>query len=176
MSPAHLAYDVRSPPDRPAVWVCAKCGSEIDEACDPIQRGCPVDAELVTWRLEQAGATLLAMRARSAYPGEYGSGWPEIVREAIEAYGWSDEPNRPAVPSAAAITSMDRTYGWLGLIPRTNYVLRRVVAARSLVHPATGRHVLSYRRVARLLRCDHEAVRTWHNRGIAIIVEALCHV
>src|SRR4051812_7675284 len=173
MSPAHLAYDVRSPPQKPAVWVCARCGAELEEACDPIQRRCPVDAELVTSRLEQAGATLLAMRTRSPYPVEYGSGWPDVVHLAIESYGWSDEPNRPAVPSAAAISSMDRTYAWLLLLPRSRYVLRRVVAGRSLVHPATGRHILSWHRLGRMLGADHHAVQRWHGQGIGLLVSAL---
>lgn len=158
---------------RPATWVCGKCGAELEEACDPIWRGCPVDAEMVTWRLEQAGAALMAMRGRSPYPTEYGSGWPTVIHDVFEAYGWTDEAPRPAVPSAAAISSMDRAYAWLKLIPRSRYVLRRVVAGRSLVHPVTGRHLFSWRRLARRLGCDHEAVRTWHGRGIAIIVSGL---
>ena len=64
------------------------------------------DAELVTYRLEEAGATLLALP---------GTGWStrlrasslEIVRAAVESYGWSEKHIRPPIPSAARITRMD---------------------------------------------------------------------
>src|SRR3954469_3058451 len=91
----------------------------------------PFDAALVTYRLEEAGATLLALP---------GSGWStrmrgsslEIVRAAVDSYGWPDGRIRPPVPSAARITRMDEAMGWLQLIPVDRYVLRRIVGARSL--------------------------------------------
>src|ERR1700742_2621417 len=98
------------------------------------------DVDLVIYRLEEAGATLLALP---------GTGWStrlrqsslEIVRTAIEAYGWTDKQMRPAVPSSSQITRMDEAMGWLILIPPDRYVLRRIVGARSLVHPLTDRHL-----------------------------------
>ena len=86
------------------------------------------DAELVTYRLEEAGATLLALP---------GTGWTtrlrasslEIVRAAVESYGWSEKRIRPPVPSAARITRMDEALGWIPLIPIDRYVLRRIVGA-----------------------------------------------
>ena len=69
----------------------------LDGACGP------TNAQLVTARLEEAGATLLALP---------GTGWTtklrasslEIVRAAIENYGWAEQRVRPPVPQAAAIT------------------------------------------------------------------------
>src|SRR5580698_3145037 len=68
----------------------------------------PMDAEYVIYRLEEAGATLLALP---------GTGWStrlrsspiEIVRTALEAYGWDAARIRPAVPSADKIDRMDET-------------------------------------------------------------------
>jgi hypothetical protein len=60
--------------------------------------GYAIDADYVIYRLEEAGATLLALP---------GTGWTtrlrmsllEIVRTALEAYGWTEARIRPSVPS-----------------------------------------------------------------------------
>jgi len=132
----------------------------------------PIDGPFVIARLEEAGATLLALP---------GTGWTtklresplEIVRTAIENYGWSDKRLRPAVPSAARITRMDEVMGWITLIPLDRYVLRRIVGARSLVSPTTDRHLFPWRRLAATLGADHKAVQRWHQQGIDMIVVAL---
>ncbi len=131
-----------------------------------------IDAPHVTWRLEEAGATLLALP---------GTGWStrlrssslEIVRTAAENYGWVDQRVRPPVPSAAKITRMDEALGWITLIPLDRYVLRRIVGARSLVHPVTDRHLFPWRRLGGALGADHKAVQRWHAEGIGLIVAAL---
>ena len=131
-----------------------------------------VDADLVNYRLEEAGATLLALP---------GTGWStrlrvsslEIVRVAIESYGWTAKHIRPPIPSAARISRMDEALGWITLIPIDRYVLRRIVGARSLVHPITERHLYPWRRLATAIGADHKAVQRWHAQGIGLIVAAL---
>jgi hypothetical protein len=131
-----------------------------------------VDADYVIYRLEEAGATLLALP---------GTGWTtqlrtssiEIVRTALEAYGWEAASIRPGVPSANKIDRMDEAMAWITLIPTNRYVLRRVVGARSLVHPITDRHLYSWRRLGVALGADHKAVQRWHAQGISILVAAL---
>jgi Domain of unknown function (DUF6362) len=133
---------------------------------------CLFDAERVICRLEEAGAALLALP---------GTGWStrlrgsslEIVRTAIESYGWTTNRIRPPVPSAARITRMDEAMSWIPLIPMDRYVLRRIVGARSLVHPITERHLFPWRRLATALGADHKAVQRWHAQGIDLIVSAL---
>jgi hypothetical protein len=137
-----------------------------------IEFDCPIDADYVNYRLEEAGATLLALP---------GTGWStrmrmsslEIVRTALEAYGWEGARVRPAVPSAEKIDRMDEAMGWILLIPVERYVLRRVVGARSLVHPVTDRHLYTWRRLGTALGADHKAVQRWHAQGIGMIVAAL---
>jgi len=132
----------------------------------------PVDADYVVYRLEAAGATLLALP---------GTGWTTrlrsssiaIVRTALEAYGWEAVRIRPAVPSADQIDRMDEAMEWISLIPDGRYVLRRIVGARSLVHPVTDRHLYSWRRLGGVLGADHKAVQRWHAEGIGLIVAAL---
>ena len=131
-----------------------------------------IDDQFVIARLEEAGATLLALP---------GTGWStklrtsslEIVRTAIESYGWTEKRVRPAIPSAARISRMDEAMGWIALIPLDRYVLRRIVGARSLVNPTTDRHLFPWRRVAAAIGADHKAVQRWHRQGIDMIVAAL---
>jgi len=130
------------------------------------------DAETVIGRLEAAGAALLALP---------GTGWStkmrssslEIVRVAIEGYGWTNKRIRPPIPSAAQITRMDEALGWISMIPIDRYVLRRIVGARSLVHPITERHLFPWRRLGTAIGADHKAVQRWHAQGIELVVAAL---
>ena len=140
---------------------------------NPLDIACGLpDAKLVTARLEEAGATLLSLP---------GTGWTtklrssslEIVRTAIENYGWTETRVRPAIPSAARISRMDEAMGWITLIPLDRYVLRRIVGARSLVSPTTDRYLFPWRRLAAVLGADHKAVQRWHRQGIDMIVAAL---
>jgi hypothetical protein len=130
------------------------------------------EADIIA-RLEHAGATLLALPSHGTRPAGHRSAMPTIVREYAQSYGWDPAPMRPAVPSAADIDLMDQSFRWLGLIPNDRYVLRRIVAARCLIAPLTGRHLYSWRRLARTIGCDHRAVQRWHAQGVQMIVEGL---
>lgn len=132
----------------------------------------PFDHELVVYRLEEAGATLLAL-PHSGWSTGLRSSSLEIVRAAIESYGWTSNRIRPAVPSSAQISRMDEAMAWLTLIPLDRYVLRRIVGARSLVHPITERHLFPWRRLATAIGADHKAVQRWHAQGIDLIVAKL---
>ncbi len=80
---------------------------------------------------------------------------------------------RPPVPSAARITRMDEAFGWIAHIPLERYVLRRIVGARSLIHPISERHLFPWRRLGAVLGADHKAVQRWHAEAVAIIARAL---
>ncbi len=132
-----------------------------------------LDAEAVIARLEEAGATLLALPQRG-YSTRLRLGALEIVRAASEAYGWEGNTRlRPPVPSAAQITRMDEAFSWLGLIPDERYVLRRILAARALTHPLTGRHLYPWRRLGTALGADHKAIQRWHAEAVGLLVAAL---
>ncbi len=132
-----------------------------------------MDAEAIVARLEEAGATLLALPMRG-YSPQLRTGALEIVRAANEAYGWDGNTRlRPPAPSAARITRMDEAFAWLGLIPDDRYVLRRIAAARALTHPLTGRHLYPWRRLGAALGADHKAVQRWHEEAIGLIARAL---
>ena len=131
------------------------------------------DAPEVIARLEEAGACLLAMRLLGVAPAGLRSSMPEPIREAWESYGWEPEPIRAPIPGADAITRMDEAWSWLALVPPGKRVLRRCVAARALVHPISGRHCTTWRRLAGIVGCEYRAVQRWHQNGIDIIVGGL---
>jgi hypothetical protein len=134
--------------------------------------GYQIDSDFVVYRLEEAGATLLALPG-TGYTTRLRSSSLDIVRTALESYGWTEVRIRPAVPSAGKITRMDEAMSWIPLIPVDRFVLRRVVGARSLVHPITDRHLFPWRRLGKALGADHKAVQRWHAQGIEMIVAAL---
>jgi len=129
-------------------------------------------ADEIAERLEDAGATLLAL-PNSGVSTRMRQMRFDIVHAALEAYGWADVPIRPPAPDAAAISAMDEAFGWLALIPESKFVLRRILGARALVHPITGRHLFPWRRLAATLGADHKSVQRWHRDGIDYLKRAL---
>lgn len=134
----------------------------------------PVDAEFVVYRLEEAGRNLLAL-PQSGPTTALRTTRHDIIQSAADSYGWAriDARLKPAIPDAASITRMDEALDWIPLIPIDRYVLRRIVGARTLISPITGRHLVSWRRLAMLLGADHKAIQRWHADGIRIIVANL---
>ncbi len=134
--------------------------------------GEPATAEWVIARLEEAGTTLLAM-PNTGPSTRMVQGGLEWIRSAAESYGMGRARIRPSVPSAAHISRMDQAYRWISRIPEDKYVLRRIVGARSLVHPLTGRHLYSWRRLGTAIGADHKGVQRWHAQGIDMLVGLL---
>jgi len=129
-------------------------------------------AEELIGRLEAAGATLLALPSRG-YSTQLRTMKFDVVHTALEAYGWQAAVVRPAMPSAAEISRMDEAFGWLTIIPETKYVLRRILGARALVHPITGRHLFPWRRIGTMLGADHKSVQRWHGQGIELVLRGV---
>ena len=134
--------------------------------------GQPVDAEYVLYRLEEAGATLLSL-PNSGPSTRLRQSTLAPLQDAVEAYGRGPSTLRPPVPSGARIDRMDQALAWIALIPSDRVVLRRLVGARSLVSPVTGRHLFSWRRLGELVGADHKAVQRWHAQGVDAMVAAL---
>jgi hypothetical protein len=128
-------------------------------------------AEEIVKRLEDAGATLLAM-PHAGHSTRMRQMRFDIVHTALEAYGWAEARVRAPAPDAAAISAMDEAFGWLALIPEAKFVLRRILGARALVHPITGRHLFPWRRLASTLGADHKSVQRWHRDGIDHLIRA----
>ena len=129
-------------------------------------------ADTVIGRLEEAGRTLLAL-PNTGPSTRLVQGGLEWVRDATELYSAARTKIRPPIPDAAQISRMDQAMRWLQFIPNDKYVLRRVVGARSLVNPMTGRHLYSWRRLGAAVGADHKTVQRWHGQGIDLIVSGL---
>jgi hypothetical protein len=130
------------------------------------------DTDFVIARLEEAGSTLLSL-PETGFSPRMRTGALRAVHSAAEAYGWSTARLRPPVPSPDRISRMDEAFKWLGLIPDDRTVLRRLVSARCLVSPLTGKHLYAWRRLGTLVGADHKAIQRWHGEGIRLIVRAL---
>ncbi len=131
-----------------------------------------IDSAFIVYRLEEAGATLLALPG-SGYSTRLRASHLDVLQDAQTTYGWAAGKIRPPVPSASRITRMDEALAWIVLIPKERYVLRRIVGARSLVSPVTERHLFSWRRLGSVLGADHKAVQRWHAQGIDMLVAAV---
>ncbi len=134
--------------------------------------GARATAEAVIAALEEAGLTLLTL-PQTGFSTRLRQSSLEWVRDAAQALPPDRTRIRPAVPSAAAIDRMDRVLAWIPRIPADKFVLRRVVGARCLISPMTGRHLYSWRRLGTAIGADHKAVQRWHAQGIGLIVAAL---
>ncbi len=126
-----------------------------------------MDAETVIARLEEAGHTLLSLPRT-------GDTRHRSLAEALGAFAAAESGRtQPPAPTPSRITRMDQALAWIPLIPADRLALRRIVGCRSLVSPLTGRHLFSWRRLARLLGADHQMVQRWHATGIRYIMTAL---
>ena len=130
------------------------------------------EAERIIERLEEAGRTLLSLPHTGPTTRMVQSSY-EWARDMSQAYASRDARIRPAIPGAAQITRMDEALGWIPLIPIDRYVLRRIVGARSLINPMTGRYLYTWRRLGTAIGADHKAVQRWHAQGIGMIAAAL---
>ena len=132
-----------------------------------------IDAQTVIARLHEAGETLLCL-PRSGPTTALRQTRHQYVADALHSYIATDAiPPRLPIPPASRITRMDQTLAWIALIPGDKLVLRRIVGSRCLVSPHTGRHLFTWRQLARLLGADHKAIQRWHATGIDTIVAAL---
>ncbi|WP_158746064.1 hypothetical protein [Acidisphaera sp. L21] len=132
-----------------------------------------IDAETIIARLEEAGHTLLCL-PRTGPTTALRQTRHQYVAEALEAFTTPDTTRAsPSTPPPIRITRMDQALAWIPLIPPDRLVLRRIVGCRCLVSPLTGRHLFSWRRLARLLGADHKAIQRWHATGIDLIATSL---
>jgi hypothetical protein len=130
----------------------------------------PRDEAYVEYWLRRAGMTLLSLPNKGPILG-----WRPQSEELRRSLAEQAAERRllRRTPSPADISAMDEALEWLRLVPDEKRVLRRIVAARMLVSPATERHLYSWRQIGRLVGADHHAVQHWHAQGIELIVDGL---
>lgn len=130
------------------------------------------DKELIE-RLEHAGKTLIALKDTGYRPG-LAQRRHDVVQSVWDAFDWIRSPHlRIPTPSKEDIRLMDEAYEWVLLIPAHRIATRRVVHARSLVHPLSDRYLFSWRKIAIVMSRHHQEVQRLHAHGIKIILEGL---
>ena len=116
-------------------------------------------------RFEEAADTLRALRLGPRdKPSTRHTHWPDVVHQAILAYGWSAARVRLPAPSPEAIYRLDETLAWLWPLAEDE---RRLVMGRAFRLP-WGRLAGLEGRAARTLRYAHERILA----GIAARVNA----
>lgn len=124
----------------------------------------PWSREEVALRFREAGHTL--RRLPSGYgPHGYGSGWPDVVQLARDAYGYTEARVRPPAPSPAAIDRMMEVFGWFRHFDGRDAEMRAVWAC-----VACGR---SFAASARYLGISRPTIRARVFTGIERVVDAL---
>lgn len=125
----------------------------------------PYTPDSVAYSLECAGRVLLAARPDQIVR------LSGVMRAVLDSYGWQGCTSTR--PNDEELAAMKEVLARINLIPQERYVLRRVIAARCLVHPLTDRHLFPWRRLSDALGADHKAVQRWHAAGIGMITDAL---
>ena len=128
----------------------------------------PITPAYVIAAFELATETLLSLPFRG-HSTRLAQGRNDVVQEMIEAYGYTPEAPRRPVPQAAHITAMDEIHSWLRFVP--NKTTRRIVGLRSILR--ANREPKSWKSIATLVGANDCSVKTWHGKGIALIVVAL---
>jgi hypothetical protein len=90
------------------------------------------------------------------------SGWPDVVRQAAEAYGYGAATTRLAAASPAAISRLDETLAWLFHLDIES---RRIAWAR-----ASG---VPWRKLEDVDGRSHVTLRRVHDRAIRAILRRL---
>jgi hypothetical protein len=120
-------------------------------------------AERVKARFEEAADTLRALRlgARDR-PQAHLSHWPDVVHQAMLAYGWNASRMRPPAPAPEAIDRLDETLAWLWPLAEDE---RRLIMARAFRLP--------WRRIEDLDGRAERTLRNVHGRVLSAIAMRL---
>ena len=125
--------------------------------------------ELRIW-LEWAGARLIAMPGLRIGPAKTKVIWPDYAQETFQILDFRGAlPVRAAAPSSKEIPIVEEIL----LLPNVcekNYT-RRVLHARSLVHPINGRYLYRWPRIAELLDVKIHTARRWYKEGLVEVTK-----
>ncbi|MFT8785445.1 DUF6362 family protein [Gluconobacter oxydans] len=135
-----------------------------------IDLGRDVPAQVAEW-LDDAAFTLAAMPANGCWPGGMRSYWPDIVADR-EDLDWPMESDiRPPVPSSDEVSRMDLALSWVPMV--TDRGQKAVVNMRLIVHPISGQHRWTWRKIGRKLGVDHHTAKGWHAEACSCIARKI---
>ncbi|GBR03191.1 DUF6362 family protein [Gluconobacter cerinus] len=131
-----------------------------------------IPAQVEQW-LDDAAYTLAALPASGCRPGGLRAYWPEMVPDR-EDLDWPLESDlKPPPPSSDEIERMDCSLEWLGLLADENRILRPVVNMRLIVHPMSGQHQWTWRKIGRKLGIGHETAKARHHEACRVIARKI---
>jgi hypothetical protein len=130
-------------------------------------------AAFVAARLTEAGATLFALPIPMfARPSVKMTWWPLAKVTFSDAIGQHFKPRVTyPQPSAARIDAMDEALTWLPLV--ANVPKRRIVAARLLTHPVSGKPIHSFGAIADATGLHRATAQRWWEDGVEEIATTL---
>lgn len=129
-------------------------------------------------RFEQAGSTLLMMRAQGLFPQGHKAAWPEILQQQADIFAaivGSENPYEKAQeieearnrirmqPTARQVQELDQALEWLWLVEG---IKRKLVFARMLVHPVTEKNIISFRKLEAVLGNHRDTIKRWHHDAL----------
>lgn len=121
---------------------------------------------MVKARLREAAATLKRMRLEKGdYPNQRLAWWPEVVRQASEAYGYHAAKTVRIMPDPAAIDRMEEALRWLLWLDNGN---QRLVWARA--------EKITWRQLETADGRSRETLRKAHDAALAVIIGRLAAV
>lgn len=125
--------------------------------------------DLRTW-LEWAGARLIAMPSDRIKPAELKCLWPEYSQDKFQVLEHRPPLSiRAMAPSSKEITIVDEIL----LLPNlcSSDLTRRIIHARSLVHPIRGHYLHKWSEIALLVRLSRPTVMNRYKNGLKEITE-----
>ncbi|WP_063353596.1 DUF6362 family protein [Acetobacter oryzifermentans] len=123
--------------------------------------------------LEEAAHTLSTLPASGLRPSGIKCGWPDIVRDLEDLDCTRESDDFPSPPSADEITRMDKVLSWINLLGPDERNYRAVINMRLIVHPISGMHRWTWRKIAKKLGTDHKRVKDWYQAGIDAIAKKI---
>lgn len=124
----------------------------------------PWTREEVIARIREAGDTVRRL-PRAKGPAQYGSGWPQIVQDARDAYGYTEVVLRLPAPSPRSIDRTNEVFSWFRFFAGDVEVMRSVWLCAG--------YGMSFAHAARKLGTSKTIVRARAWSGIECVVAGL---
>lgn len=117
-----------------------------------MHRSEPWTQEEIVQRLREAGDTVRRL-PKPRGPAGYGSGWPDVVRDAREAYGYTEGRLKPAPPTPRAIDRTEEVFTWFRFLDGQRDEMRALWIAAGCG--------VSFAHTARILGIHRKTCRMW---------------
>lgn len=115
-------------------------------------------------RFREAGDTVKRL-PKAKGPAMYGSGWPAIVQDARDAYGYTEATLRLAAPSPRAIDRTAEVFTWFRFFDGDVEVMRIVWLCAGLG--------FSFSQIARVSGTSRTTVRAKAWAGVEMVLQGL---